>query len=284
MMRKLLLQQTILFSALLFVSMHVQAQIETPRPSPFARVMQTVGLTEIAVEYSSPGAKKRTIWGGLVPYGEMWRTGANKATMISFSRDVEIDGNTVKKGNYSLFTIPGKETWEIVLNKNTELWGTGNYSAEEDALRFNAVAQPCDHRERMTFLFSDFSNAATTLSLEWEKVRVSFTIKVSTDEQVMSSIESTLKPSARSYYRAAQYVYETHGANDMAFEWIDKSIEIESGWYNNWIKAQMLESTGDMKGAIKHAEIAKELGNKNPDGFFYKDRVESALTKWKEGQ
>lgn len=279
-MRKNLMPFYFLAIAILFISVNATAQIETPRQSLSAKVTQTVGLTEITIEYSSPATKKRVIWGSLVPYDKVWRTGANKATMISFSRDVEIGGTKVKKGSYSLFTIPGKDSWEILINKNTELWGSDDYNAEEDVVRIKATPVTIPHRERMTFIFADFEDHGATINLEWEKVRVSFRVNVFTDEQVMASISKTLHPDSRSYYRAAQYVFEAHGANDQATEWIDKSLELESTWFNNWIKAQMLESTGDIAGAIKYGEIAKSLGDKDPDNFFYKDRVDAALAKW----
>ena len=157
------------------------AQPELPRPSPSAKVSQVIGLTEITVDYSSPTAKGRTIWGGVVPYDQMWRTGANQATKITFSRDVTFGGKAVPAGTYALFTIPTKGAWTVILNKKADQTGTGrDYHADMDLVRFQIHPKAAPHRERLTFLFSDFTDDQGSLDLEWDKLRLSIPIKVAT--------------------------------------------------------------------------------------------------------
>jgi hypothetical protein len=153
-------------ATLLLVSANAYAQPELPRPSPSAKVSQVIGLTEITVDYSCPAVKGRPIWGALVPYDQMWRTGANQATKITFSRDVTFGDKPVPAGTYALFTIPAKGAWTVILNKKAEQSGTArDYKADLDLVRFQVHAKPAPHRERMTFLFSDFTDDKGTLDL-----------------------------------------------------------------------------------------------------------------------
>ena len=150
-----------------------------PAASPAAKVTAQVGTTEVTVEYSSPGVKKRKIWGELVPYGKPWRTGANSSTKVTFSQDVEIGGKSVPAGTYSLLTIPTAKTWTIILNKNTGIGGNidEKYKQEEDVARVTVTPTRIPARERLTFIISDAADDSATIDLEWEKLRVSIPIK-----------------------------------------------------------------------------------------------------------
>lgn len=257
-----------------------QAGPETPAPSPAASVHQRVGLTDIAVEYSSPGAKGRAIFGGLVPYGEMWRTGANKATKVSFSRDVKFGGKSVPKGDYSLFTIPTAKQWTVILNGETELWGTTGYDAKKDAARVVVKPAKAPARERLTFLFSDTTDASTRLDLEWADQRVSIPIQVDTHAQVLASIDAAVSGAAVPHMRSAQYLLE-HGDTKKALEYIDTSIRIQATWRNEWVKAQILEKMGKKKEAGALAASALKKGDESGAFTFYKPRIEEAAKTWK---
>jgi hypothetical protein len=152
-----------------------------PKPSPPGKVMQQVGTTDITVEYSSPGVKKRKIWGALVPYDKIWRTGANSSTKLTFSKDVTIDSKSVPAGTYSLLSIPTAKSWTLIINKATDIGGSVDekYKQDQDVLRLTAKPKAGPHRERMTFIFSDTTDDSTNLDLEWEKVRVTLPIKTS---------------------------------------------------------------------------------------------------------
>ena len=176
-------------AALLVCGSAEAQQLELPRPSPTAKVSQMVGLTEISVDYSSPAAKGRKVFGGLVPFGQLWRTGANAATKITFSKDVTIEDKPVPAGTYALFSIPTATGWTLILNKNPNQGGTEQYKQDLDLARFSVKAQASAMRERLTFLFSNTTDSTTSLDLEWEKVRVSLPIKAGTDAQVAANIK-----------------------------------------------------------------------------------------------
>src|SRR5262250_2592065 len=158
-MKKRLLALLLVFAP----SVALAQQLDLPRPSPLGKVSQVVGLTEIAVEYSSPAVRGRKIFGEVVPYDKLWRTGANSATKITFSRDVSVAGKPVPSGTYAIFTIPGKNEWTVILNKNPDQGGTDQYKQELDALRFTAKPKSISHREHLTFTFGDFNDNGATL-------------------------------------------------------------------------------------------------------------------------
>jgi hypothetical protein len=254
-------------------------QLELPRPSPFAKVVQTVGLTDITVDYSSPAVKGRKIWGGLVPFDELWRTGANHATKITFSKDVTVAGKAVPAGTYAIFTIPARESWTVILNKNPNQDGTRDYKKDLDQLRFTVKPAAAPPRERMTFLFSDFTDSAATLDLEWEKLRVSIPIQLATDAQAAANIKAMADGSWRPYTSAARY-YLDKKEYDAGLPLVDKALSIKEDWLSLWTKAQLLAGKGNYKQAYPLAERANELGKKS-EVFFYKDDVKKALADWK---
>ena len=269
-------------ATLLMVSSNASAQLDLPRPSPSAKVSQTIGLTEITVDYSSPGVKKRPIWGALVPYGQMWRTGANQATKITFSRDITFGGKPVPAGTYALFTIPTKGAWTVILNKKADQSGTGReYKADQDLVRFQVHAKPAPFRERMTFLFSDFTDDKGSLDLEWDKLRVSIPIKVNTEEQALANIKKTLDGTWWTYAGAARYMAETKKDYDTALKYIDQSISLKEEWFNTWIKATIVAAKGNTKDAIALGEKAYGLGQK-AEGFFLEAEIKKTLAAWKK--
>jgi hypothetical protein len=270
------------FLASVVASSSAQAQLDLPRPSPAAKVSQVIGLTEIAVDYASPAVKGRPIWGALVPYDQMWRTGANAATKITFSKDVTFGGKPVPAGTYALMTIPSKGAWTVILNKKLDQSGTArDYKADQDLVRFQVQAKPAPHRERMTFLFSDFSDDKGSLDLEWEKLRVSIPVKVSTEEQALANIKKTLDGTWWTYAFAARYMAETKKDADTALKYIDQSISLKEDWFNTWIKATILASKGKTKDAIALGDKAYELGKK-AEFFFLEADVKKTLAEWKK--
>ena len=182
-MRNTLISTAIAGSMLVLGIAPTQAQELKLRPSPSAKVSQQVGTTMITVEYFSPAVKKRKIWGELVPEGKVWRTGANASSKITFSKDVTIGGKTVPAGSYSLLTIPTAKSWTVMVNKNTGIGANVDaYKQEEDVARLTVAPKSIPSRERFTFIFSDVTDDAATLDLEWEKVRVSIPIKVEAEK------------------------------------------------------------------------------------------------------
>lgn len=279
-MKKTFVTLSLVIAAYFAQTTSALAQLQLPQPSPKAKLVQTAGLTDITIEYSSPAVKGRTIWGDLVPYNEVWRAGANKATSVNFSKDVIVGDKEVKAGSYSLFYIPSKEEWTVILNKNTELWGSDGYKQEEDVVRVKVKPEAISNRERMTFIVSNYTDDAANIDLEWEKVRISLPIKLGTAKQATENINKTLGGTWRSYASAARYMYETPKDYDGALKYIDLSLSLTQDWYNTWFKAKILAAKGMTKEAHTLAVKAKELGDKNPDNFFYKDDVEAAIKEW----
>lgn len=260
-----------------------QSAPELPQPSPPASVEQRVGLTDFEVEYSSPGVKGRQIWGELVPYDELWRTGANAATTFEASRDFTFGGKAVPAGTYALFTIPGKNTWTVILNKNTKVSGTRGYEEKDDVARVTVTPEAVPHRERMAFLFSDTTDDASRLDLEWEKLRVSVPIKVDTKTQALGNIDKALDGAWRPHFTSARWLLDNGGDLARALALIDQSIAIKETWWNHWVKAQVLAKQGRSTDAIAAAEKAQTLGKGDEvfEGFF-KPQVAKAVEDWKK--
>jgi hypothetical protein len=277
------LRALVAFLFVAFASISVaRADLELPRPSPTAKITQTIGLTDVTVEYSSPGVKSRKIWDGLVPYGKMWRTGANTATKITFSKDVTFAGKPVPAGTYALFTIPNKGAWTVILNKNPNQPGTAtDYKADQDLLRVELTPKPAPFRERMAFIFSDMTDDKASLDLEWEKLRLSIPIGVATSAQALASISSTLDNIWRTYANAARYMLETKKDYDTGMKYIDQSLALKEDWYNLWVKAELLAAKGNYKDAVATGEKAQAMGQKSAN-FFLADDVKKGLGDWKK--
>ena len=240
---------------LLLVPAAARADLDLPRPSPTAKLTQQVGLTDVTVEYSSPGVKGRKIWDGLVPFDKMWRTGANTATKITFSKDVTFADKAVPAGTYALFTIPTRGAWTVILNKKPDQPGTAtDYKADQDLLRVQLKPSAAPFRERLAFIFSNMTDDKASLDLEWEKLRLSIPIGVATAQQAQASITSTLDNVWRTYANAARYLLETKKDTDAAMKYVDQSLALKEDWYNVWIKAELLAAKGDTKDAVATAE------------------------------
>jgi hypothetical protein len=270
-----------LLSTFILVAAADAQPLELPRPSPLAKVSQMVGLTEVAVEYSSPAVKGRAIWGGLLPEGKLWRTGANMATKITFSKDVTVADKPVPAGSYAIFTIPAKDSFTVILNKNANQGGTESYKQDLDQVRFTAKPQAISNRERLTFVFSDTTESSTSLDLEWEKLRVSIPIKANTEAQVATNIKNLEDGAWRPFNNAARYFLESKKDLDHAIKLVDRSLSLKEEWFNLWTKAQLVAAKGKTAEACTLAQKARLLGDKNPDGFFFAAEVKKAITDWK---
>ncbi len=270
-----------LFAVAALSSSAVAQQVDLPRPSPFAKVWQTVGLTEITVDYSSPAVRGRKIWGGLVPYGEVWRAGANAATKLTFSKDVTVGGTAIPAGSYALFMIPTADKWTIIINKDFNAPGAFNYKKELDVVRFDVKpdALPMNH-ERLAYVFNDFTNDEATLSLVWEKVRVPMSIKLATQAQVTANLKALEENAWQPFNAAARYELEQTKNYDAGLKYVDQSLRVREDWLNVWTKAQLLAAKGKYGEAYPLAQKAQTLGQK-AQRFFFADEVKKALVEWK---
>jgi len=256
------------------VTLPVAAEFQAPQPSPLATVSQRVGITDVTITYSRPGVKGRTIWGELVPFDNVWRTGANAATKIELSRDVQINGKELKAGTYSIHTIPTTGDWTVIFNSVAAPSGY-SYDEAKDVLRIAVTPKPHDFHERMTFTFPQVDDDSATVALVWEKLMVPFTIKADTKAHVMENAKGELDDWIP-LYRAANYAFE-QGMTEDAMRWIDRSMTIRETYWNMSAKARMLAESGDKKGAIELAKksiaIGKEAGNNT-------EPTEKLLAEW----
>ncbi len=257
-----------------------QQALELPRPSPFAKVSQTVGLTEIAVEYSSPAVRGRPIWGALVPWGAVWRAGANAATKVTFSKDVTVGATRVPAGSYALFVIPNEHgPWAVVVNKDFNQAGAFNYKKDLDVLRLDVTPSEIPNRERLAYQIIDFTNDAATLALEWEKVRLSVPIKLDTDAQVATNIKTMEDNAWAPYNAAANYQLQVKKDYDAGLGLVEKSLKIHETWQNMWTKAQLTAAKGKYKDAVALIQKAQKLGAKAP--AFFADESKQQLEEWR---
>lgn len=276
-MTKNLFSAGVLIILLAFTSISF-AQLDLPRPSPGAKVTQTVGLTDITIDYSSPGVKDRKIFGGLLPFGEMWRTGANAATKLTISKDITAVDFNVPGGTYSLFTIPGEKTWTVIINKD-ENASMGSYKKENDLIRFDVPTATCGMRERMAFSVENFDDNNAEIVLEWETTRIVIPIGVNTSMQAAENIESYLGRTWRDYNSAARYYLALNSSLEKGLGYADQSLALNVDWFNTWTKAELLKAMGKKDDAYKFAVKAQELGNASSN-FFFKDQVDKAVISW----
>ena len=226
---------------------------DMPQPSPNANVMQRVGLTDITVAYSRPAVNKRVIFGDLVPFGELWRTGANKITNITLSTDANLGGQDLKAGTYSLLTVPEADQWTIIFNKNTEMWGTGGYKQSDDAMRVRVPVGQGPFTERFTISIENMTDNSADLIFMWSTTKVVVPITVDTDKMVEAGLNKALMDAARTCRSAAEASQKAKDY-DKALMYIDQSIALNNYWYTNWIKAEILAAKGDKKAAKTQGE------------------------------
>ena len=224
--------RAIILTLLLFTVNLGFSQINTPRVSPASEVEQMVGLTEIEIEYSRPSIRGREVFGNLVPFGKVWRTGADNSTKISFDTDVIISGKTIQSGTYSIFSIPNKESWEIIFYSDVELWGVPRDWSENKIVfssRFDVKKlKKSNTVETFTISFNDLTNNDVNMCISWENTSVEIKIEVPTRSMVESDINKVLidNPKSSDYYAAAVFYRQENINPDKALEWINKAIEM----------------------------------------------------------
>lgn len=265
---------------LLTVGLVAEAQIRTPQPSPAGSVTTVVGLTDVKIDYSRPRAKGRKIFGEgkdfVVPYGAIWRTGANNGSRISFSDTVKVEGITVPAGEYLILTWPGATEWTVSLYKDVEMGGNvAAYDKSKDAANFKVKADKLTEKvETMTFNIGDISDDSKSakVQLAWENTSVKFTIAADFDAKVMKAIEANTKVNPSNLMAAARYYYDTNRDLKQALKWVDEYLAAGKNseqFWNVHFKAQLLKKMGDKAGALAAANKSLELAKKASDDFGY---------------
>ncbi|NIM12301.1 MAG: DUF2911 domain-containing protein [Candidatus Aminicenantes bacterium] len=281
---------TTILVGLVFLSMVTSGtlwsqDLKFPRVSQGASISQTIGLTDVTITYHRPGVKGRVIWGGLVPYDKVWRTGANEATTIEFSHDVMVEGNKLTAGTYGLFTIPGKTEWTFIFSKQSKIWGAMGYKEEEDALRVKVKPADAPHCEWMKFGFADLKEDSAKVILHWEKLMVGFTVNVDTKGMILENIKKTMGRYWVSPYYAADYAFKGE-MYDKAKEWIDMSVALKQSYWNMLLQAKVYKKLAktkkEVKQAIKILEKAVMLIKDLPErSKQFADEGPKLLEEWK---
>jgi len=264
----------LLIAALLSVGLAVEASaqaptIEFPPASPGCSIKQRVGQTDIEVAYSRPGVKGRVIFGGIVPYGKVWRTGANQATRVTFSTAIKLAGHEVPAGAYALFTIPGEDEWTVILNKKVDQWGAYQYDAKDDLVRFTVKPVRLEeHIETFTIEFNEIRDDSAILNLVWDQTVVPIRIEVDVVSKVVSQIDAAMagagKKSDGLYFQAATFYYDHDLDLGKALGWIDAGLADNPNiaFELLHVKAMILAKQGDKEGAIAAAKKSTELAVK----------------------
>lgn len=248
----------------------VSAQIQTPQPSPAIKIEQKVGLTDVTLEYSRPAMRGRTIFGDLVPYGQVWRTGANSNTKISFSTDVMINGEKLKKGSYSIYSIPNKDSWDIMFYSSTDNWGVPqNWDESKVALKAKAeVTKLPTTMESFTIMIYDLKNDSASLNFTWANTKATLSLGVPTEEIATASIEKVMNgPTANEYFAAGSYFHEAGKDINKAYEWVSKATEMagdDAFWMlrrKSLIEAEMGKKDQAIATAKKSLASAEKANN-----------------------
>jgi hypothetical protein len=263
------------FGALLLaIAFHLNfdlmAQLNIPRPSPNASVTQNIGLAEAKVFYSRPQIKGRKIFGELVPFDKIWRTGANSPTKIVFTDTVSVNGKKIATGEYALYTIPGQAEWTIIFGKNPAI-GANEYTDALEVARFKVKPETLPAVvETFTINFTNVTKNTADLEISWEKTLVRFKIVNDYDTKVMSQISQKMGVEAPLYHQAASYYFETNRDLPKALEWITKSTDKDPQFYTLYLKAQIQQKLKDCKGAAETAQKSIELSKKANNEEFVK--------------
>lgn len=268
-----------------------EVELRFPEVSPKGSVSQLVGINKMAIDYYRPSVsdpetgEKRKIWGELVPYGERWRTGANGRTTVSFSHDVSIQGESLEAGTYSVFTIPGKDQWTIIFNKELKGSPISGYDKSKDALRVKAEPKKAPYHELMTFAFKNVTDSKANIELAWKRTRVPFNVSTETGKQVMAMMSKAIQKASDDdweiYSQCAGYLADKEKSLDKAQKWVEKSLAIKKHWRNTWTKAEVMRASGNMEKAISLTEEAIEMGEKADISGGYKDFLEGELEEMK---
>lgn len=275
--------------ALLIVSLTANSQ-SLPSESPKASLTQRVGLSDIKISYSRPNVKEREIFGTLVPYGEVWRTGANYPTKIEFTDTTFIEGKyKLPPGSYALYTIPHPDTWTIIFSSNTGLWGSYGYQETDDALRIDVQANnKAAFHESFTIQFTDLAQEKARVQLNWDKTEVSFEVGVDIQHRVISYIEQKIAAEDTTgskwtyYWLGADYLLKKDTSLELALAWINESMKQEEVWLNYWTGAEVNAKLGNYQEAVNLGNRAIEIGSteENKIYFPYAETYKKQIKIW----
>ncbi|GAB4124029.1 MAG: DUF2911 domain-containing protein [Raineya sp.] len=272
------------FVHILFASSALYAQ-ELPQASPVSKLEQRIGLTDVVIRYSRPSVKERKVWGELVPYRAVWRTGANACTVISFSDNVSINGQAIPAGEYSFFTIPTENEWTVIFNKNTKLWGSDGYKQEEDALRLSVKPDMnAPFTETMLFAFDNIKIDAADLQLMWANMKLSLRISTDTDTKALANIKKAVTDAEntyRTYNASATYLLDANKDLPQALNWARKSVAMQEKFWNLYTLSRAYAANNMIKEAIATAEKSLKLAQESKQEAYVKMNQKN-IEEWKK--
>ncbi|MNX70621.1 hypothetical protein D3C86_1018890 [compost metagenome] len=248
------------------------AQVKLPQASSTTSITQGLGIKNLSLSYQRPNINGRVIFGGLVPYNEVWRTGANNIPVIKFEEEVTIEGNKVPAGTYGILTIPTQGEWTIILTKNSNQWGAYTYDKKDDLIRFNVKSTKLPNKvETFTMQFENVTTNAATLSLAWENAYTKFTIKVDQTKEILANIDEAMKGDKKPYLQAAQFYLTNNLDLNKALVWANEAEKgnPEAPYIRYW-KAKIQLKAGDKKGAIATAKKGLEIAQKENNTEYVK--------------
>jgi len=277
----------IILASFAFVALQSNAQITTPKASPLAKIEQKVGLADISISYSRPGKKDRVVFGDVVPFGEIWRFGANENTKITSSDALIFGKDTLRAGTYAIFTKPDKDKWEVYFYTETTNWGTPEkWDEQKVALKLTSpVVAINDVVENLTISLDNLQNSGATLQFSWDKTRINIPFKINTKDKVLASIKKTMDgPSAGDYYSAASYYFQEKLDMKQALTWCTKAVEMrpEAYWMSR-LMAQLQAANGDYKGAIETAKKSIVAAEKDGDSNYVKMN-KASIEEWNKNK
>ena len=270
---------------IVLVSTSTNSQITHPKASPFAQIEQEIGLSKISIAYSRPAARGRKVINGLVPYGRIWRVGANESTKITVDTDMTVQGNSLPKGTYALYAFPEKGEWQIAFHSNTTHWGDGrkNYNANEDVFRIKVKPQAIPyHQENFLIAFDYITHNAANLNLIWESTKLTIPFKIDTNAQMELEIAQQIKenPTAATYYESARYLQEQGKDFERALGYLNKALELGGDtYYFHRVKSLVQAELGDYKAAILSAEKSLQISSELEKDEFVRMN-EKNIKKW----
>jgi hypothetical protein len=274
-----------LIVGLLSLSMLSANAQDLPKPSPLCTSSQVVGLTNIKLEYSRPSVKGRDIFGGLVPYGKVWRLGANAPSMLTTDTPITFDGQTVTPGTYAIFAIPmEKEAWKIVINSDIEQWGAGNYDETKNVATIKVKPTESTHTESLSITIEDLNTNGGSLVIEWAKTRITVPFSVSTDDVAMKNIEVAIAKGEeldKVYAKAAGYYKDSKKDLKTAMDYAEKSLQIKESHSAMFLKARIVAEQGNKQDAIKIAEQALVLA-KVAESEGWVDYINENIAEWEK--
>lgn len=252
-----------------------------PHASPTASVAIKLGVTDIKIDYHRPFVKGREIWGKLVPYGQVWRAGANKTTNITFGTEVMIEGQKLLAGTYGFFMLPTENEWEIIFNKHSEQWGAFTYKQSEDALRVKVKPQPAEHQEALEYTIDAASQDTAQIALRWEKIKVAFTVKADTTSLAKKKADATFN--WMTAYFATNYFMDEKRDLAEALKWANVGVMLQESFSTYYLKARVLAEMGRYKDAVETAEKGLEISKtaKNPIPPAQMTFIEKTMAEWK---